>query len=380
MSATRAAFIYSDEIEQYSYPPDFPFNTSRAGKTRAMLASLGLLAGEGRFQAPLRAARRDEMLTFHTARYLDALASAPRGDLTVDMLRMGLGTPDCPIFRGMFEYASLASGASLIGAELILARQADVAFNPSGGFHHAHKELASGFCYVNDVVLACQKLTDAGKRVFFIDVDVHHSDGVQAAFYSRSDVMTMSFHESGRTLFPGTGFPDDIGTGDGKGFSVNVPLPAGTYDAAYLTAFNEIAPPLIGAFDPDAIVMELGMDALWGDPLAHLALTNNVHAEVISRALSFGKPILATGGGGYNVDNTARGWALAWCVLCGEDEGRSMDAGLGGVLMESTEWRGGLRDRALVPQSSQVAAVGPAVRETIEVVKANVFAIHGLST
>jgi acetoin utilization protein AcuC len=373
------AFIYSREIEQYGYPPSCPFNTTRAGRARDMLESMGLLTGDDRRQVPLRAATAEELLTFHTPRYLDALRRAPlEGEYELGMMQMGLGTGDCPVFKGMYEYAALAAGASIVGAELVASGQADVAFNPSGGYHHAFPELAAGFCYVNDVVLACLKLTAAGKRVVYLDIDVHHGDGVQAAFYDRDDVMTISLHESGQTLFPGTGFPDEIGEGEGEGYSVNVPLPPGTYDEVWLEAFDAVAVPLIGAFDPDAIVIEAGMDALSGDPLAHLSLTNNAHATALDEVRRFGKGILVVGGGGYNPDNAARGWALAWSVLCGEDERHAMDVGLGGVLLASSEWRGGLRDRTLVPDARQVAQVAPAVRETVETVKANIFPIHGL--
>jgi len=187
-------------------------------------------------------------------------------------------------------------------------------------------------------------------------------------------------HENGHTLFPGTGFEDEIGHGPGLGYAVNLPIPAQTYDEAYLKAFREVVPPLIGAFDPDVIVMELGMDSLAGDPLTHLALTNLAYVEIIERVTQFDKPVLAVGGGGYNVDNTARAWALAWTVLTGQDrEDEPHAAGMGGVMLESTDWSGGLRDRVLLPDHEQRRRVAPAVDETIERVKQNVFGIHGLS-
>ncbi|NQT50898.1 acetoin utilization protein AcuC, partial [bacterium] len=304
-----------------------------------------------------------------------------RGHLDADALFMGLGTADCPIFTGLYDYASLAAGATLLAADLILAGDARVAFNPSGGYHHAFPARAGGFCYINDVVLGCLRLADAGKRVLFLDVDVHHCDGVQHAFYSRADVMTLSLHESGATLFPGTGSVDEIGTGDGTGYSVNVPLPADTYDAAYLRAFDAVAMPVIRAFAPDVIVLELGMDALAGDPLAHLKLTNNAYADVVARVMSFGTPILATGGGGYHAENTARGWALAWRVFCGEEEDDDhATLGLGGVMLESAEWRGGLRDRVLAPDARECEAVDAAIDEAVSAVKAEVFPLHGLAT
>ena len=233
-------------------------------------------------------------------------------------------------------------------------------FNPSGGFHHAWPERASGFCYINDVALACVILAEEGKRVLYLDVDVHHGDGVAYAFYDRRDVMTISLHQNPRTLFPGTGFEDEIGSGDGNGYCVNVPLPIGTFDEAYMKAFEALALPLIGAFEPDIFVFELGADALAGDPLAHLRLTNNVYAEVIGHLLSFDRPILATGGGGYNLDNTVRAWALAWSIFAG---------GEGQV---------GLREKAAAVSSQQRETVTSAIEATIEAVKTKVFPIHGL--
>jgi len=379
MEASRTVFIHSPQIEQYSYPSECPFSTARAGLACKMLASMGLLGPSGRSEAAPVPASREELLTFHPEAYLEVLEKAPQGFLDVDGLFMGLGTPETPIFRGMYEYAALAVGATLGGAKLLLAGQADIAFNPSGGFHHAHAAYASGFCYMNDVVIACEHLAAAGKRVFFLDIDAHHCDGVQDAFYDRRDVMTLSFHESGKTLFPGTGFADEIGQGEGKGYSANVPLPAGTYDDEYLRAFRAIAPPLIGAFDPDVVVLEAGMDCLAGDPLTHMALTNNAYAEAVRLVRDMGKPLLVTGGGGYHVQNSARGYALVWVVLCGEDaHSADMGLGLGGVMMETSDWMGGLRDRQLVTTAAQRAEVAPAVTETIEQVRKNVFGYHGL--
>ncbi|MHC4981566.1 MAG: acetoin utilization protein AcuC [Planctomycetota bacterium] len=374
--ARNAVFIHSAELEKYHYPPDSPFKTERAALTCRMLTSMGLLSDQDMLSP--QSAGRETLEKFHTPRYLDAMLKAERGELGVEGLHMGLGSEDCPVFVGMYDYASLACGATLAGVEIILAGKATDAFNPSGGYHHAGPEKAAGFCYVNDVVLACMALAEAGKRVLFLDVDVHHCDGVQDAFYDRSDVLTVSFHESGKTLFPGTGFEDEIGVGAGRGYSVNVPLPVETYDEAYMKAFVAVAVPIAKAFDPDVIVLQIGMDSLAGDPLGHLSLTNNVCAEVIAETLRFGKPILAVGGGGYHPENTARGWALAWSIMSGRDRRGAEDLGLGGVMLETADWQGGLRDRMLIPDVARRAAVDAAIAATIEAVKANVFATHGL--
>jgi len=296
----------------------------------------------------------------------------------LDAVKAGLGVPDCPIFANMFEYLSLAAGASVTGARRILDGDAHIVFNPSGGFHHAQPANAAGFCYLNDIVLAALEFTAAGKRVLFLDIDVHHCDGVQDAFYARSDVMTISLHESGRTLFPGTGFAEEIGIGEGRGYSVNLPLPVGTYDAAYERAFREAALPLIVAYDPDVVILEIGMDGLAGDPLAHLHLTNNVYADIVGAVVRLGKPVLATGGGGYNVENTVRGWALLWGVLCGEDHTHDLMLGMGGVMLQNTDWLGGLRDRVMLTDGGRRATVDAEIGEVIDKIRSVVFPIHGL--
>lgn len=339
---------------------------------------MNLLTSENAKIVSPEPASRVVLKKFHSGRYLQALKNASNNKFDVEALRMGLGTPDCPIFKGMYEYAALACGATLKGVDLIISGEADVAFNPSGGYHHAGPEKASGFCYINDMALGCLLLAEAGKRVLYLDVDVHFGDGVAYAFYDRKDVMTISFHQNPRTLFPGTGFEDEIGKGDGKGYCINVPLPVGTYDQIYLNTFEEIAVPLISKFNPDVIAFELGADALAGDPLANLYVTNNAYVEIINNLLSFNKPILVTGGGGYHIKNTVRAWALGWTVLAGLDVGRDISPGMGGVMLESTDWQGGLRDRELPVTSQQRQIVQSSINETVNFIKENIFPIHGL--
>jgi acetoin utilization protein AcuC len=374
----KAAFIYSPELEKFSYPPDHPFNTIRAKKTRDIVNSMQLLTGAGRTEVPPEPADEIVLKKFHSARYLHSLQNASKGRCDYEALTMGLGTSDCPVFKGMYEYTLLAVGATITAARLILDGKAHVAFNPSGGFHHAHPERASGFCYVNDVAIGCMVLAEQNKKVLYLDVDVHHGDGVACAFYDRCDVMTISLHQNPKTLFPGTGFENESGTGKGRGYCINVPLPIGTYDDAYMLAIKTVVLPLIRAFKPDLFVFELGADALAGDPLANLALTNNVYVDIINHLLAFDKPILMTGGGGYNVENTVRAWALAWSVLCGADAGPDTNIGLGGVMLQTTEWQGGLRDRMLPVSSRQRESVLPALTATLDILKASLFPLHGL--
>jgi acetoin utilization protein AcuC len=374
---SRAVFMWDERFDRNAYPTTIPFRTDRAAMARRTLLSMGMLAASD--EAPVRQATREQLERFHTARYLDVMLAAERGDMGVEGLRMGLGTGDCPIFRGMVEHGALAAGATLVAAEMLLSGEADVAFNPHGGFHHAGPDYAAGFCYINDVVLGCLALAEAGRRVLFLDIDVHHSDGVQYAFYHRADVCVISMHETGRRLFPGTGFAHEVGIEAGEGYSVNVPLPPGTYDDAYLRAYRAVAVPVIDRYDPDVIVVELGMDGLVGDPLAELALTNNTHAAILTDLLGRGKPLLATGGGGYHPENTARGWALAWGVLSGQAVDADVAVGLGGVLLSSTDWHGGLRDRVHEPLPDQRELLDREVDRVIDDVIERVFPRLGLT-
>ena len=373
-------FVHGPELDAFPYPDSCPFKTCRAGEVYKTLDSMGLLTGRDKSVVVPQQASLEELSKYHTEPYLEAMRRADGGEYEMEMLAMNLGTGDCPVFEGMYEYAAWAVGATITGARQILDGKAKVAFNPSGGYHHAFPNIAGGFCYINDVVLGCMELADAGKKVLFVDIDVHHCDGVQSAFYERADVMTVSLHQDGRTLFPGTGFVDEIGTGDGEGYCVNLPLPVGMYDELYLKAFREVVLPLIHAYGPDVIVLEAGADTLAGDPLAGFSLTNNVYVEIINNLLMFSKPILATGGGGYNVENTVRAWALMWTALCGEQSAHDMIAGMGGVMLETTEWANGqgLRDRVLIPSEQQKAQVDPVAKSVIEQVKGLVFPIHGI--
>lgn len=375
----RAAFIYDGVLEKYPYPDGHPFNTTRPMKTRALAQSMGWLNGSNIQEVAPEPVDRLTLKKFHTAQYLRTLKNSAEGKWDSHALNMGIGTEECPVFEGLYDHAVLASGASLVGARMILEGAVDVAFNPSGGFHHAFPELAAGFCYLNDVALACMTFADAGMKVLYLDVDVHNGDGVAYAFRDRKDVMTISLHENPKILFPGTGFEHEIGEGEGKGYSVNLPLPVGTYDMVYLNVFESLVMPLIRAFNPDVFVFELGADALAGDPLAHLQLTNNAYVDVINHLLSFEKPILMTGGGGYHVGNTVRAWALGWSVLAGLDDGIDLSMGMGGVMMESTEWHGGLRDRELVIPEGQRVSVSSAINKSAEMVKSLIFPIHGLA-
>lgn len=378
MNGRRLAFVYSPEVEALTYPPDCPFKTQRAGETRQRLLAFGLLGGPDTFEAPARPATRAELERLHTPAYLDVLQRAAAGHLDVHSLHAGIGREDTPVFPAMFDYGAWACGAGLTAVELLLSGKADIAFNLLGGFHHAHADRAGGFCFLNDVALACDALARAGKRVVCLDVDAHHGDGTQALFYDRDDVLTISMHETGRTLFPWGGFENELGEGRGLGCNMNIPLPPETHDEAFLRAFRSVALPVLQARNPDVVVVELGLDILAGDPLTHLTMTNNVVVDLLHDLLALKKPLLICGGGGYHVEHTVRGWALAWRTCAGGDDADDFSFGLGGVMLGSSEWAGGLRDRERYLTPEQRDLVDAELNRTLASVRELVFPFHGI--
>ncbi len=372
----KGAFIHSSEIEHYHYPAECPFKTERAGLTRSVLRSMSLYESQSASEVSPRRATNDELSLFHTHGYLDVLRRVSRGDFRPDDFFLGLGTPDNPVFADLYPYAELAVGATITGAELILNGSADYAFNPSGGYHHAFPAAAGGFCYINDMVIACKILRKRVERVFCLDLDAHHGNGTQSAFYAEPGVFTVSFHESGRSLFPGTGFEDEIGEGRGYGYNVNVPLPAGTDDDAFIFAFRNIVPALLASYKPDVIVLEIGMDVLSVDPLTHLNMTNNAIADALPDLVATGIPLLVTGGGGYNPEHTARGWALAWTILCGNEPDHDWSIGMGGTFLGSAEWSAGLRDGRIYARGDEKNEIQKRVESTVTTIQKTVFPLH----
>jgi len=379
MGLAGYVFIHSEEIERYHYPPTCPFKTERAGLTKSILMAADSFVGGDRIEISPVALTEEELFQFHTREYVERLKRVSKGSIDSTDLFAGLGTDDCPIFADLYNYALLASGGTVVAARSILKDNARLAFNPSGGYHHAYADKAGGFCYINDVAIGCKVLRSAGKRVFCLDLDVHHGNGTQAAFYDDPSVFTVSLHESGKTLFPWHGFEDKIGEGEGRGYNVNLPFPAGTDDDIYCAAFKEIVPPLIYSYMPDVIVLEVGMDVLSVDPLAHLKMTNNAFAELMPLLMRFETPILMVGGGGYNPQATARGWALLWTILCGIEPESDMSIGMGGDFLGNSEWNAGLHDMRIYAGPEDKEHIVHEVSRSVDMIRRLVFPIHGIS-
>ncbi len=311
----RTAFIYTDRYADYDYGLAHPLKILRLKLTYELIRAYGLLSLPSTRLVETREATEEELSFFHSRDYLDVLKRGSQGSPVGDSFMYGLGPGDNPIFEGLWEWSLLASGASIQSTQLVVEKEADIAFNIAGGLHHALGDRASGFCYVNDPVIVILRLLDRGKRVAYIDIDAHHGDGVQRAFYGTDRVMTISLHESGNFLFPGSGFEHEMGEGEGMGFSINVPLHPFTDDETYLWTFEEVVVPLIEGFKPEVMVTQLGVDTFYSDPLAHLCLTTNGYAKVIEKVKDISLPWVALGGGGYEVANVAKAWTLAWAIM-----------------------------------------------------------------
>jgi acetoin utilization protein AcuC len=319
---TRVELVYSPEMAAYRFAPGHPMRPERFSLAVALAGEWGLLGESGAVEVSPAIAADRELALAHSERYLAAVkrASADPGGWR-DGFGIGLG--DTPAFTGMHEAAALAAGATLRALRDVVAGECRRAFSPAGGLHHAHYDRAAGFCVYNDLAIAITAVVaeNPGLRVAYVDLDAHHGDGVQEAFWERRDVLTVSLHESGSYLYPGTGRTVEGGAGAGQGLALNVPLPPAAGDAAYVLALARVVVPALRAFGPDVIVAQLGADSHRDDPLTHLDTTvAGQHASArtlvaLADELCHGR-IVATGGGGYDSFSAApRAWACALAAL-----------------------------------------------------------------
>ncbi len=312
----KTALVHSPDYVRFDYGPEHPLRMERLGLTWRLMEAYGLTKLTDMVLRAPDAADENVITRFHTRDYLDVLKGAEDGTLPASVVcAYGLGPGDNPVFPGLYEAARLVAGGSLLAADMVARGEVTRAFHFAGGLHHAMPDRASGFCYINDAVLAILHLRAQGLRVAYVDIDAHHGDGVQAAFYADRDVLTISIHERGDRLFPGTGFVEEAGAGDGLGFAVNLPLDVLTGPATYLPSFEAIVPPLVGAFRPDVVVAQLGIDSHRTDPLTHLALDVQGFARAVARITGLAPRLVALGGGGYDLENVARAWTAAWATM-----------------------------------------------------------------
>ncbi|HEX6132898.1 MAG TPA: acetoin utilization protein AcuC [Longimicrobiales bacterium] len=327
----RTALIWDDALAGYRFTSGHPLDPRRLELTIELIRRLGLLDDEHAI-VPARVATDAEIRTVHAPEFVDAVKFASSAAMAIHTLRQfGLGSEDVPIVPGMHDAAAHIVGATLRAAELVMAGDVTRAFSIAGGLHHARRAEASGFCIYNDLAAAIRWMQQAHHaRVLYIDIDAHHGDGVQWIFYDDPDVLTLSFHESGAFLYPGTGFVEEMGEGDGYGYSVNVPLDPHTDDDSFLDCMRTLVPRIADVFGPDVIVLQAGCDSHVLDPLTDLRCTTRLHRDAtqlvcdVADAVCSGR-VVATGGGGYAIHQVVpRAWTLVWSVLSDLDPGTAL--------------------------------------------------------
>lgn len=318
------ALIWSDDTLRYDFGPDHPLKPIRVALTVQLIRSCGLDAAPHVRTVEPDPFGTDDVLRIHAAPYVDAVMAASERPGGLDQIEFGLGLGDNPTFAGMHEASLEVCGGSVAAARMVWEGDVRHAFNPAGGLHHAMPDRASGFCIYDDPAAAITWLLDHGaRRVAYVDVDTHHGDGVQAFFYDDPRVLTISLHESGRYLFPGTGFTSEIGSGDALGTALNVPLEPGTPGDVWLDAFDAVVPDALDVFAPEILVTQLGCDTHDTDPLAHLSLVTDDYMQVAARLHRLahdhaGGRWVAVGGGGYQaVRVVPRAWTIYFAELAG---------------------------------------------------------------
>jgi acetoin utilization protein AcuC len=320
----RTAFLYTDDFLSYNLGGKHPLQQTRLQMVHRLIGAYGLFSPDGPIDwVTPQPATDEEIAEVHTPDFIEAVQRASRleeNPVSPSYLKQyGLGPGDTPAFPNMYEAAALYAGGTIDAARLVLSGQYETAFNVAGGLHHAHSHRASGFCTFSDLAMGIHTLLRGGcERVAYIDIDAHHGDGIQDCFYDDGRVLTISLHQSceftvnGRPFFPGTGLPREFGEGYGEGTAINVPLYPYTNDSIWHAVFDAVVPRALDRFVPDAYVLQLGADAHWQDPLTHLQLTSMGWMEAVVKILSLaeGKPVVVTGGGGYNIRTVARLWTM----------------------------------------------------------------------
>ncbi len=375
----ESAFVYSSRFSDYSYGEDHPFKVQRYRLSHELIGELGLLDPDRcrLVESPL--AEEKALRLFHRPDYLAVLREFSLEEVPRANFRYGLGDVENPVFKGLYDWARLVCGGTVEAVRQVVEEGCHGAFNMAGGWHHAHAARASGFSYLNDAVIAIQWALRQGLRVAYVDIDAHHGDGVQEAFYDTDRVLTISLHETGEDFFPHTGFPHEMGRGAGYGYSVNVPFLAHSDDLIFEQAFRRVVLPLLDAYRPDLLVTQMGVDILRTDPLARLEMTTGA-LEFAARAFRETKiPWVALGGGGYDKFNVARGWALVWGVMVGVDSGELLPEAFRKTARGLGYGESRLRDLPRLAHPDDFARAQQALDKNLGVLERRLFPLHGLA-
>ncbi|KAI0823012.1 histone deacetylase [Trametes gibbosa] len=319
----RVCYFFDSDVSGFHYGPGHPMKPTRIRMCHSLVMNYGLYKRMEIFRA--KPATKREMTQFHSDEYVDFLSKITPVNMNSfikEQHKCNVGD-DCPVFDGLFDYCAISAGGSMEGAARLSRDKCDIAVNWAGGLHHAKKSEASGFCYVNDIVLGILELLRYHHRVLYIDIDVHHGDGVEEAFYTTDRVMTVSFHKYGE-YFPGTGELRDVGIGKGKYYALNFPLRDGITNENYKSVFEPVIQQVMESYDPGAVVLQCGTDSLSGDKLGCFNLSMRGHANCVKFVKSFNKPLLLVGGGGYTMRNVSRCWAYETGLAAGVELGKEI--------------------------------------------------------
>ncbi|UCH05588.1 MAG: acetoin utilization protein AcuC [Candidatus Thorarchaeota archaeon] len=374
-----------DELDTMRMEPNPFWNRPRLDITWGLPVMSGLLKSDRITIQQMRLATREELGLYHDPSYIETIELF--GNMgSAFASRFGLDTDECPVFYQMDKYASYPVGATIDAVMGVADGKFEDAMSIIGGFHHAYSSSAGGFCYLNDTVVAIKKFKEKypDQKVLYLDTDVHHGDATQQAFYDDPNVLTMSTHELSMGFFPGTGRPEEVGIGEGKGYSVNIPLPPLTDDFEYWKAFEELVVPIWLAYKPDLVLWNVGADGHMDDPLADLLLNLDTYhrlSKTVRQLAHLGnKKLVIVGGGGYNAVAAGKVWTVLLADLA--------DIALPPLL--PAEWiemchkyglqvkRGGWTDRPTRMYAEHESKVKRAVDETIEKVKELIFPTFGL--
>ncbi|CAB4393688.1 unnamed protein product [Rhizophagus irregularis] len=314
-SKQKVSYFHHKDVGNFHFGLQHPMKPHRLALTNNLVLSYGLHKKMTVYCPPK--ATDDELMEFHEVDYIKFLKKVtPENseEFAIDFPRFNINA-DCPIFEGLYDFCQIYAGASIAAAHHLASDGADICINWSGGLHHAKRYEASGFCFVNDIVLAIQHLLRFYPRVLYIDIDIHHGDGVQEAFFATDRVMTVSFHKYDGSFFPGTGNTSEIGCGLGKFFSLNVPLKDGIDDNSYVTLFKEVMLDVRDHYQPSVVVLQCGADSLGKDRLGGFNISIKAHGECVRFIKSWQVPLLVLGGGGYRIPNVARCWTYETGIL-----------------------------------------------------------------
>ncbi|MEM1538088.1 MAG: acetoin utilization protein AcuC [Candidatus Nezhaarchaeales archaeon] len=380
----KVVLVYGETYLKYDFGPTHPLRPERYRLTVELIKALDLVKhGIIELQQP-RQATDDELSLVHNRDYIDFVKAA-------SLTGYGyLDYGDTPAFKGVYEVSAYKVGGSLVAADLVMTGKCDHAFNIGGGLHHAASGRAAGFCVFNDVAITAKYLLEKYKvkRLLIVDFDAHHGDGTQEVLYNEPRALKIDLHESGRYLYPGKGFVDEMGEGDAKGFMVNVPLPPDTFNDAYLKAFDEVVVPLFKNFKPEVVIQQTGVDTHYTDILTHMALTSKGYRSYLKAMHSLvhevGAKYVMLGGGGYSLSAVSRVWTIATSIVAGREIPVNLELPDGWKkLYQSITYAElpSIIDDEKEPELSEARKerVMREVEESIAEVKSKIFPLHGLS-